>query len=589
VTPEAHPVVPPAARARLRAHLEVLYGDEVEGTLERLCAALDQHLAGSAVAARPAALARRLDERDAVLITYADAVRAPGEPPLATLRRFLAEHLADTVTTVHLLPFSPATSDDGFSVADYDAVDPALGTWDDVAALAGEHRLMVDAVINHVSAAHPWFRAFLRDESPYRDYFVTVDPDTDLSLVVRPRTSPLTTAFETTAGTRHVWTTFSADQVDLDYANPAVLVDVVRAVLAYVARGASILRLDAVTYLWKEIGTTCVHHPRTHEIVKLLRSVLAIVAPHVLVVTETNVPHAENVAYFGDGHDEAHMVYNFALPPLVLHTFALGDGGALSAWAGSLRPPSDATCFFNFLASHDGIGVRPVETLLGADAIAALAERVRAHGGLVSERSNPDGTTSPYELNVSLFDAISDPSADEPISLQVDRFVCAHAIMLALAGVPGIYLHSLLGSRSHHQGVLETGRARAINREKLPHERLLRELGDASSLRSRVLARFRQLLRARGGSKAFHPSAPQRVLDAGRAVFALRRGHGLDAVTCLHNVTGHPVAVDGAAVGLAGRPLFELVSGRRVTVGDHRLRLAPYAAQWLAEAGAPPE
>ena len=569
-------------RERLGRHLAFLYGDPVEEHLEALCRALETFSAQQRVPSGGGGGALPLDERDAVLITYADSVRAPGERPLATLRRFLASDVDDTASTVHLLPFYPSTSDDGFAVADYLVVDPAYGDWDDVAALAREHRLMFDAVINHVSASHPWFQAFLRDEAPYRDYFITVEDDADLSRVVRPRTSPLTTPFETRAGTRHVWTTFSADQVDLNYANPEVLLEIVNVVLAYVARGASILRLDAVTYLWKEAGTTCVHLPRTHEVMRLLRSVIDAVAPHVVLLTETNVPHDENVAYFGDGHDEAHMVYNFALPPLVLHTFAHGDATALRSWAAALTTPSDATCFFNFLASHDGIGVRPVEALLSPGEIAALAERVRAHGGLVSYRSHPDGSQSPYELNVSFFDALSDPRGPEGLATQVERFMCAQAIMLALAGVPGIYLHSLIGARSHREGVRASGHARAINREKLSLERLRAELADERGIRAGVLGRYRALLRARRSEGAFHPTAPQRVLDTANGVFALRRGPPGASVTCLHNVGDRPAPIELGDVGLPAGGATDLTTGRSLPLDEGSLTLAPYAVAWLA-------
>jgi hypothetical protein len=170
-------------------------------------------------------------------------------------------------------------------------------------------------------------------------------------------------------------------------------------------------------------------------VIKLLRTVLEAATPGVVVVTETNVPHAENVAYFGDGRDEAQMVYNFALPPLTLHAIATGDARVLRDWAATgLRTPSDETAFFNFLASHDGIGVRPVEGILPRDQVGALAERVLARGGRVSRKTDVGGGESPYELNVSLFDALADPDAPEDDGIR--RLLAAHALMLACPACP---------------------------------------------------------------------------------------------------------------------------------------------------------
>lgn len=561
------------ARTKLLEHLSFLYGEEGRAVLPRLEALLETFRTRLPPAGRPQ---ERLSERDAVLITYGDHLRAPGEAPLRTLRRFLVERLKTSVNTVHLLPFFPYSSDDGFSVIDYLRVQPGWGDWDDIAALGQDFRLMFDAVINHVSAESAWFQGFLRNETPYRDYFITERPETDLSRVVRPRTSPLLTPFETAGGTKHVWTTFSADQVDLNYANPEVLLAVLEVLLEYVARGAELLRLDAVTFLWKEPGTSCAHHPKTHRLIQLVRSVMDGVAPQVVLVSETNVPHEENISYFGDGHGEAQMVYNFALPPLVLHSFTAGDASTLSTWAKTLESPSEETCFFNFLASHDGIGLRPVETLLTQRDVAALVERVSAHGGLVSYRANADGSRSPYELNISYFDALSDPRAGEPLGLQVARFASAQAIMLALAGVPGIYVHSLLGSRNHPEGVKATGQNRSINREKLELARLERDLEDPTHLRPRVFHRYRQLLEVRCSEAAFHPQAPQEVLDLGPGVFALKRTSrdGRDTLYCLHSVSA-----DAQRLRLPQPGLRDVFGGQGFT--GRELTLEPYGVAWL--------
>ncbi len=349
------------ARAAIGARLATLYGAR---TAEPLLAELEARIDAILGALGPPRPRRPLDERDAVLITYADQVREDGQAPLATLRELLhAEGLDELVGTVHLLPFFPYTSDDGFSVSDYEAVDDAAGSWEDVAALGAQHELMFDLVLNHCSASHRWFQGYLRGEPGLERFFVEADPEADLSAVVRPRALPLLTPFESSRGLRHVWTTFSADQVDLNYAEPSVLLEMLSVLVGYLARGARIVRLDAVAYLWKTPGTTCIHLPETHEVVKLMRDLADALAPGSIILTETNVPHEENVSYFGDG-DEAQMVYQFALPPLLLDAVIHRDPGPLRAWLAELEPAPAGAAYFNFTASHDGVGLRPLEGLV---------------------------------------------------------------------------------------------------------------------------------------------------------------------------------------------------------------------------------
>jgi glucosylglycerate phosphorylase len=480
-----------------------------------------------------------LSERDSFLITYPDQVRASGQPPLLSLAAFCAARLRGMVTTIHILPFFPSSSDDGFAVKDFRLVDPGLGDWSAVEKLGKSFRLMFDGVINHASAQGSWFQAFRRGESPYRDYFLTVTGDPDLSTVVRPRALPLLTEFQTSTGPRRVWTTFSADQVDLDYHNPAVLLDIFDILLAYACHGAQFIRLDAIAYLWKEIGSTCIHLPQAHAIVQLLRSVLDELAPHVRLITETNVAHAENVAWFGDGHNEAQLVYNFALPPLILHTFLTGDVSALRNWATGLTLPSDQTTFLNFLASHDGIGLNPVRNILTSPEIQALVDRTILQGGLISNKQEPDGRNSPYELNINYFDALSDPSGQEPLSTQINRFMAAHACMASLQGVPAFYFHSLFGSRNGKDEVRSSGSNRAINRQKMELASLEGQLSEPASLPYQVYERFRTLLSLRASTTAFHPNGPQEILDAGPAIFAILRSSpdGARQALCLQNVT----------------------------------------------------
>jgi glucosylglycerate phosphorylase len=522
---------------------------------------------------------RSLTERDSMLITYGDMVSESGVPPLATLSDFLAARLGGVVSSVHLLPFFPYSSDDGFSVIDYRKVDPRLGIWEDVRGLQKHFRLMVDGVINHVSARSKWVQAFLRDDPTYRDWFITVEGDPDLSQVVRPRALPLLTRFHTSSGEKAVWTTFSADQIDLNYRNPDVLLEVVDTLLFYVAQGAEFIRLDAIAYLWKEVGTPCIHLSQTHCIIQLLRAVLNEVAPHVKLITETNVPHQDNLSYLGDGYNEAQLVYNFALPPLVLHTLRTGNALALSEWAAGLSLPSDCVTFFNFLASHDGIGLNPARGILTDADIDALVEQTIAHGGRVSYKHNSDGSQSPYELNISYFDALSNPEGDEPLPTQVDRFIIAQGMMLALVGLPGIYFHSLFGSRGWPEGVRLTGHNRVVNRQKLNRAVLEHDLSDPTSLRRLVYERYTHLLKVRASSAAFHPYGMQQIVDCGETIFAIMRGlpGSHEQVLCLHNVSNAPQV---ATLSDERQSYTDLIAGQKVRRAQV-VELAPYQVCWL--------
>jgi sucrose phosphorylase len=536
---------------------------------------------------------RRVSQHDAMLITYGDQVRAPHESPLNTLADFCQQHLCGLLNSIHLLPFFPYSSDDGFSVIDYTQVDPQLGTWDNIDQLSEHFHLMFDAVINHISAESEWFKKFLQDDPKYRDYFIVVEGEPDLSQVVRPRALPLLTEVSTTTGRKKVWTTFSADQIDLNYRNPDVLIDIIDTLLLYVVHGAQFIRLDAIAYLWKEIGTPCIHLPQTHRVIQLFRSILDAVAPQVALITETNVPHQDNLSYFGDGSNEAQLVYNFAVPPLVLHTFQTGDASVLSKWAASLtkpfgssRPEGFNTTFFNFLASHDGIGLNPARGILKDEEINGLVTQTLRRGGLVSYKQNADGSQSPYELNINYFDALSDPQSNEPIETQIDRFMAAQAIMLSIVGLPGIYFHSLFGSRGWPEGVQLTGRNRSINRQKIDRDQLERELADRSSLRYQVFSRYARLLRVRSTCAAFHPNAAQRVLECEVAIFAVQRtpAETDQKALCVINVSARAQIAHielSKVFDLKTDSLIDLISGKKFDVRTGSVPLPAYGVLWL--------
>ncbi|MFW0700906.1 alpha-amylase family glycosyl hydrolase [Pantoea sp. R13S299] len=517
------------------------------------------------------------DEQDVVLITYADQFREAGKPTLSTFSRFYQQHLQSTFPLVHLLPFFPWSSDDGFSVIDYHQVDPVCGDWQDIARLHQETRLMFDFVCNHMSAKSAWFSHFLAQDPGWDDFFISMPPATDLSAVTRPRTSPLLTPFKMANGdTRFIWTTFSADQIDLNFANPEVLLRMVNVLLDYLIRGADYVRLDAVGYMWKTPGTRCIHLEKTHQLVKLFRAIADHVAPGTVIITETNVPHQDNISYLGNGHDEAQMVYQFSLPPLVLHAIHTGSARALRQWASSLDLSSNDTTFFNFLASHDGIGLNPARGILSEVEIVALVRDLALEGALVSYKNNPDGTTSPYEINVTFLDALNREADDDATRLK--RFLLAHAILLVFPGVPAIYIQSILGGRNHYDGVRAAGHNRAINRQKYDLQQIEAALAGGDWLRQQIYTRLGQLIQLRRRQPAFHPDNPMTLYDSENAVLVLSRhqaesGEGL---LCVFNLSGRSVETQLPVA----HTLQDVVSGEKID-GTQPVKLDAWQFMWL--------
>ncbi len=564
---------------RIHQRLQRLYGEQSETLLRRF-----QHLVGryGVGVNTPPPPDKLWDHRDVVLITYADNIQTQGEAPLQTLRRFAVKNLKGAVTTLHLLPFYPWSSDDGFSVIDYRNVKAEYGGWKDVSLLEQDFDLMFDFVVNHCSSQSKWFRDFMLGIDPGRQYFVTADPKEDLSQVVRPRTSPLLTKYSTRYGDVHVWTTFSADQVDLNWQNPDLLFEFLDILFLYLSKGARILRLDAVAFLWKKAGTSCLHLEETHEVVKLFRDVCSIVSPQTLVLTETNVPHEENLSYLGNG-DEAHMVYNFSLPPLLLHSLLRESSRHLTDWAASLQTPPPGCTFFNFTASHDGIGVRPLQGILATEEIDWLAQQVCSKGGQVSYKKNGDGSKSPYELNITYLSALDDP---EDPSVGEARFLCSQALALALQGIPAVYIHSLLGSTNDEEGFQKTGINRTLNRKKYDESELNTLLAAPENRQSRIFRKYLQMLRRRAKQKAFDPNAGQVIHDIGDPLFVVERTSVCQTqrIFGIFNLSGKPQVLKNPGTSESLRKVvkwYDILSSRTHSSGKKGISLEPYQALWL--------
>ncbi|MBB1333389.1 MULTISPECIES: sugar phosphorylase [unclassified Pseudoalteromonas] len=579
---------------RVEQHLTSIYeGVDLCMSIDALASMLITTMLRDDPVRDPAPHKNRWDQQDVILIAYGDsimryrdadqAVAVPSEPPLHTLHRFMKNQCAGTINALHILPFYPYSSDEGFSVMNYVQVNESLGSWDDIQGIAQDVKLMADLVINHCSSRSRWFENFIQGKEPGLSYFKTASLNDDLSDVVRPRTSPLLNTVQTALGERHVWCTFSPDQVDLDFANPLVLNEFVGIIRHYLDNGIKIFRLDAVAFLWKELNTSCINLPQTHEVIRLLRTLIEHVEPSAVIITETNIPNRENLSYFGNAN-EAHCIYNFSLPPLLLHTLLSGDSKALKHWMMSMPPAQNGTAYFNFIASHDGIGLRPVEGLLDEDELGQMVNTVSRFGAKVSMRTANNGTSSPYELNIALFDALQGTHKGvDKWGLQ--RFTCAHAIMFALEGIPGLYIHSLLGTTNDYERFENSQHNRCINRHRWQESALLEKLADQSSHHYHVFTQINNLLAIRKQQDAFHPNATQFTLHLTGALFGFWR-QSIDrrqSVFCVYNISDEPQTLLLADLNLIDtEQWFELISAQAIEQGQQSIELAPYQPLWLS-------
>ncbi|MEN3323339.1 alpha-amylase family glycosyl hydrolase [Mariniflexile soesokkakense] len=548
--------------------LKGLYGDEANGIYLGIENLIEKYQSKIKNEVQP------LNEKDAILITYGDNVQQEGVPHLKTLKKFVDTYCLPEINSTHILPCFPYTSDDGFSVTDYYEIDPDLGTWKEIGELAETSSLMFDAVVNHMSKSSQWFQSYLAQEEDYKDYFIAVNPEIDLSKVVRPRALPLLSPFKLKNGEeKHIWTTFSEDQVDLNFESPKVFLAILDVLLHYTAKGAKFIRLDAIAFLWKEIGTNCIHLEQTHTIIKLYKEVIQTLTSNLYLITETNVPHKENISYFGNGEDEADLVYNFTLAPLLVYSVMKEDVAILTNWASSLQMPSNKVCFFNFTASHDGLGMRPLQGIIPDSEILDLAKRAEKHGGQVGYKNNEDGSQSPYELNCNYLDLLSD--SNESDDNRVAKMMITQSLMVAFPGVPGIYFHSLVGSRNYYKGVEESGIKRRINREKLNFNSLEKELNEKDSLRNRIYSSYKKILSVRSNQKAFNPFGEATYAKlANDKVFVIKRVYENDTIYAIYNFSSASQNIKSLS-----NTVFDLFANKDIK--EDTWKLKPLSFYWL--------
>ena len=525
---------------------------------------------------------KELDESDLVLICYCDNFRNTDIPQLQSLKIFLVEHLAGLISLVHLLPFYSYSSDNGFAVIDYKKVNPDFGDWADIEDLHQNFELIFDAVVNHISAKSPWLREYLNGNPVYSDFFIDIDPAVDLSEVTRARVHPLLTRFEKAGKPVYLWTTFSEDQIDLNYQNTRVLLEVIDVLLFYASKGARIIRLDAIGHIWKRIGTSCLSLKEAHQIVQLFHLVMDFTYPDVLLLSETNVPFRENLSYFGNGQNEVQMVYQFALPGLVLYSLIQADATVLMNWLKNVPPAPGKCLYMNVLATHDGIGVRPLKGILSDTEIASIADNIAQTGGYTSSKKSTDGSLSSYELNSTYYSALA-TFQDE--SLNIRKYLASQAILLSLAGLPAIYIHSLFGTENDFNGVRATGQKRSINRRKFDLSEIREILSNPENRITKVFSAYQKMIEIRRQQRAFHPKGPQKVIPITGEIFSILRSSpdNLESILILINMIPKilPVTLP-ENIFQSKNKIRNILTDSSIQIREE-IEMSPYQVLWLKE------
>ncbi len=522
-------------------------------------------------------------EDDIMLITYGDSISKNEEKPLLTLNNFLNKELKNLFSIVHILPFFPYSSDDGFAVKDYYSVNQNLGDWKAINEISKNFKLMSDLVINHMSSESKWFKNFQNDKGKGKDFFLKVDPMIDLNKIFRPRANDVRKLINIKGEDINVWCTFSHDQIDFDFRNSEVLKEFVSIIKFYLDNGIKLLRLDAIAFIWKQKNTRCINLNQTHEIVRLFRTLIDYCYDDIVILTETNILKRENLSYFGNSN-EAHWIYNFSLPPLLIYTMMTGDCTRLRQWLMTMPPTQNGTAYLNFISSHDGIGLRPAEGILNEKELDTLVNSIVKLGGKISSRKTPQGKLAAYEMNISLVDAFSgDQKGFDEFSLE--RFMCAHAIMLSLEGVPAIYINALVGTKNDNIGYEKTNMNRTINRFKWNINELKSILEDKNSHHYIKFNALKRLIKIRRNQPAFHPNADQYTLQLNKKIFGFYR-QSLDrkqTIFCLSNVSKkhHSISLIDLNIKISGE-WNDLISEDSLEFDDDYLHLKPYQTVWLS-------
>ena len=522
-----------------------------------------------------------ISEKTSMVICYGDSIFNNKQKNLIKrFQNFYNKKLNKYFNTVHFLPFYPSSSDSGFAVKDHYKIEKRLGNWANISQFSKKNNIMADIVINHSSARGLWFRNFLKEKKPGKDYFLKVNSKFDISKVIRPRDHKLLKQIDIFKKKEYLWRTFSPDQLDLNFKNPAVLLRFIKIMINLINHGVTIFRLDAIAYLWKESGTKCINLKKTHEIVKLFRIICNVLKVETIIVTETNLPEKENISYFGN-NDEANWIYNFTLPPLLIHAFLFENSFYLNKWSNNLPLTKKGNNYLNFIASHDGIGMRPIEGILGEKTIKNFFKILKKNGSKFSHRRLTDKGKKVYEANITVYDALRKSNLDKNGKYSFERYISAHSIMISFEGVPAVYFNSLFGTSNDEAKYIITGNNRDVNRYRWNEKNIMSLLRNKQSKQSIFFTAITKLLEIRRQQKAFHPNAPRKSIDLGKKIFCFKRV-SLDKKQSIISITNLTSKTQFPKLKQKYTIWKNLINPKKKLRGKSSFKLKPFETMWLS-------
>jgi glycosidase len=584
-------------------------------------------------------------EQQLVLICYGDHLwsRDPNLTPLQALGAFCRQHFSEPEfahLTLHLLPiYQSPYKDGGFDVADPFAVNPKMGTWADVRAIRQHFQVALDFVANHLSTASAWFTRYMQDDPLYQDFFIGFDDEATvrrlerevLPQIYRPRPhNPFIPVTKPDGATRWVYMTFSDHQADVNYQNPFVFLKMMEVLLFYILQGVSLIRLDAIPYLWKEWGTSCAHHPKTHALLSLFRLAVDMVNPAVKLLAESMEPLADSLRYLSTTEQaKAHIAYNFVPCGLIPYTLLTEDASVFQRNLQQFRPPGAEVDWAVVCGvTHDGSSLNPCrapqsivgEAVLQEEQINTIARYYTASGDQeIATRSalapeHPHHIRADFRQHFSAihreqprfvnYKAITDEDGQrqqivyEAISTYAslfrqnpDQIIAALAMALGLPGIPFTYFTLPFAVLNDYTAYLETGNPRELNRGRVLLEDLLQDLTDQGTLAHQVFCRYKQLLRLRASHPAFHPHGsliPITTTNAAILSFLRISVDRTQQIMIVQNVSSR---IQNVTIHLHNHVLnttvacVDIISEKSFPVKAQTLalRLEPFALLWLTD------
>ena len=520
----------------------------------------------------------KINESTSLVICYGNSVTDGNKKSLKVFNKFYMKYLKNNFDSVHFLPFYPSSSDSGFAVKDHYKIEPRLGSWKDVKLISKNCNLMADLVINHSSARGLWFSNFLKNKSPGKDYFFTVDKNFNSKKVIRPREHELLKKIKLSNKTKYLWRTFSPDQIDLNFKNPKVLIRFIKIIFNLINNGVRIFRLDAIAYLWKENGNTCINHTNTHNIIKFIRLVCNLLKTECIIITETNLPEKENLSYFGN-NDEANWIYNFSLAPILVYSLLFEDSNKITKWSKNFPIAKLNNNYLNFIASHDGIGMRPIEGILSTNTQKKFLSRLKKNGGEFSYRKVQGVKKKVYEANITLFNAFKYSDFDKSGIFGFERYMAAHTIMISFDGIPAIYFNSMFGNSNDNSKYIISGNKRDLNRYRWNKDKIEDHLKDQNSKQNKYYKNMSNILAIRSKQKAFHPNAIRKTLKLGSNFFGIKRvsTDNKQSIYCITNMTSKLQLLKVNKNIFYKRNLFN----SKLTKKSGKIQFDPFQTVWL--------